>query len=127
MSGYVILKFIHVATVFISVIGFIIRGIWMIQASPILQERWVRIAPHINDTILLLSAIALVMVTSQYPGPAMWVNAKIAALLLYIILGTVALNRGKTKRIRLISGFLALLTYAYIVMVAFSKNAFIII
>ena len=127
MSGYAILKFIHVATAFISVVGFIIRGIWMIQSSSMLQERWVRIAPHINDTFLLVSAIALVMVTSQYPGPVMWVNAKIAALLLYIILGTVALNRGKTKRIRIISGFLALLTFAYIVMVAFSKNAFIII
>ena len=127
MSDYTILKFIHVATAFISVVGFIIRGIWMIQSSSMLQERWVRIAPHINDTFLLVSAIALVMVTSQYPGPVMWVNAKIAALLLYIILGTVALNRGKTKRIRIISGFLALLTFAYIVMVAFSKNAFIVI
>ncbi len=126
MSGYIILKFIHLATAFISIAGFIIRGIWMIQASAILQRRWIRIAPHINDTVLLVSAIALVMITLQYPGPTTWINAKIAALLLYIILGTVALKRGKTKQIRIISGMLALLTFAYIVMVAISKNPLII-
>ena len=126
MSGYIILKFIHLATAFISIAGFIIRGIWMIQASAILQRRWMRIAPHINDTVLLVSAIALVMITLQYPGPTTWINAKIAALLLYIILGTVALKRGKTKQIRIISGMLALLTFAYIVMVAISKNPLII-
>ncbi|MEJ2115177.1 MAG: SirB2 family protein, partial [Gammaproteobacteria bacterium] len=94
--------------------------------SAILQQRWIRIAPHINDTVLLLSAIALVIVTLQYPGPTTWINAKIAALLLYIILGSIALKRGKTKQIRIISGVLALLTFAYIVMVAMSKNPLIV-
>ncbi len=83
--------------------------------------------PHINDTILLLSAISLVIVTSQYPGLVIWINAKIAALLIYIILGTVALKRGETKLIRIISGVLALLTFSYIGMVALSKNIFIFI
>jgi uncharacterized membrane protein SirB2 len=127
MSSYFILKFVHVATAFISIVGFTIRGIWMIQSSPILQKRWIRIVPHINDTVLLLSAIVLVIVTSQYLGPVIWINAKIAALLIYIILGTVALKRGKTKLIRIISGVLALLTFSYIGVVAFSKNSFIFI
>ena len=127
MSGYILFKFIHITTALISIVGFIIRGIWMIQSSPMLQQRWVRITPHINDTFLLLSAIALIIITSQYPGPATWINAKIVALLVYIILGTVALKRGKTKGIRIFSGFLALLTFAYIVMTAFSKNAFPVI
>jgi uncharacterized membrane protein SirB2 len=125
MFSYIILKYIHIATAFISIVGFAVRWIWMIQSSPILQKRWVRIVPHINDTVLLLSAIALVMMTSQYPGPATWINAKIVALLAYIILGTVALKRGKTKRIRVISGILAILTFFYIAMVALSKNAYI--
>jgi uncharacterized membrane protein SirB2 len=125
MFSYIILKYIHIATAFISIVGFAVRWIWMIQSSPILQKRWVRIVPHINDTVLLLSAIALVMMTSQYPGPATWINAKIVALLAYIILGTVALKRGMTKRIRVISGILAILTFFYIAMVALSKNAYI--
>jgi uncharacterized membrane protein SirB2 len=126
MSGYNILKSIHTATALISVAGFTIRYIWMIQASSILQQPWIRIAPHINDTVLLLSAIVLVIATQQYPGPTAWVNAKIVALLLYIIFGTIALKRGKTNRIRMVSGILALLTFAYIVMVALSKNPLIV-
>ncbi len=127
MSSYTILKFIHVATALISIVGFFIRGIWMIQSSSMLQLRWVKIAPHINDTILLLSAVVLVIITSQYPGPATWINAKIVALLAYIFLGTIALKHGKTKSIRVTSWCLALLTFIYILMVAYSKNAFPVI
>lgn len=123
MSSYTILKIIHIATAFISIVGFFIRGIWMMQSSSRLNSRWVKIAPHINDTFLLLSAIALVFITSQYPGPATWINAKIIALVLYIVLGTIALKRGKTMGIRVISWCLALLTFAYIFTVAFSKSA----
>ena len=123
MSIYTLLKIIHIATAFISIAGFFIRGIWMMQSSSILQHRLTKTLPHINDTILLLSAIALVFIIAQYPGPATWINAKIIALVLYIILGTIALKRGKTIRIRVVSWFLALLTFAYILVVAFSKNA----
>ena len=127
MSSYIILKFIHIITALISITVFIIRYRWTIQSSPMLQKQWVKIAPHINDTFLLISAIALAMVTAQYPLSATWLNAKIVALLLYISLGTIALKRGKTKQIQIIGGMLAILTFAYIVMVAISKNAFLIV
>ena len=67
MSSYLLLKYIHIATVIISISGFIVRGIWMMQSSSMLQRRWVKIAPHINDTVLLLSAIALVVITATIP------------------------------------------------------------
>ena len=123
MNIYTIIKLIHIITAFISIAGFFIRGIWMIQSSSILQQRWVKIAPHINDSLLLLSAILLVFITAQYPGPANWVNAKIFALVIYIVFGTIALKPGKTKGIRILSWCLALITYAYIMMVALNKNA----
>lgn len=122
MSSYTLLKIIHIATAFISIVGFFIRGIWMMQSSSILQHRWIKIAPHVNDTVLLLSAIALVFITNQYPGPAMWLNAKIIALLVYIVLGTIALKRGKTIEIRIIAWCLAILTFIYIIAVAYSKS-----
>ena len=124
MSSYGVLLFIHVGTVIISIAGFVIRGIWMMQSSSLLQQRWVRTAPHINDSLLLVSAIALVVITSQYPGPSSWVNAKIVALVVYILLGIVALNRGKTMQVRVTAWVLALVVYAYMVLVAFSKSAF---
>lgn len=123
MSVYFALKYIHIATVIISIAGFLLRGVWMMQSSPMLQQRWVKIAPHINDTILLISAIALVVITAQYPGPLAWVNAKIIALVVYIALGFVALKPGRAKSVRITAWCLAVLTFAYIVMVALSKNA----
>ena len=123
MTSYFVLLLIHVSTVFISIVGFFIRGVWMIQTSPRLQQRWVKIAPHINDTVLLLSGIVLVIFTSQYPGPAAWLNAKIIALIAYIVLGTIAINRGKTQGVKITAWVLALATYAYILMVAYSKSA----
>ena len=94
------------------------------QSSPLLQQRWVRTAPHINDTLLLVSAIALVVITSQYPGPSSWINAKIVALVVYIMLGIIALNRGKTMQTRVTAWILAVAVYIYMILVAFSKSAF---
>ncbi len=92
------------------------------QSSSMLQQRWVKIAPHINDTILLFSAIVLVVISSQYPGAIGWINAKIVALIFYIILGTIALKRGKTKTVRIAAWCSAILVFAYILAVAASKN-----
>ena len=95
----------------------------MIQSSGFLKLRWVKITPHVIDTVLLLSAIALVVITSQYPGSLSWLNAKIAGLIVYIVLGSIALRYGKTKQIRVYAWCLALITFAYIVSVAYSKSA----
>ncbi len=95
------------------------------NSSPRLQQRWVKIVPHIIDTFLLVSAILLVVLTAQYPGPVAWINAKIVALIAYIILGTIALKRGPTMQIRVVAWVLALLVYAYIVVVALTRNSFV--
>ena len=126
MTSYEIFKIMHVATALISIIGFIMRGIWMMCSSTLLQQRWVKVVPHINDTILLLSAIALVFITSLYPGPIQFINVKIIALVLYIVLGTIALKRGKTMRIRIIAWVLAILVFMYIFAVANSKTILLI-
>ena len=123
MSLYLFLKSIHIFTAILSISGFFIRGIWMIQSSDFLKLRWVKITPHVIDTVLLLSAIALVVITSQYPGSLSWLNAKIAGLIVYIVLGSIALRYGKTKQIRVYAWCLALITFAYIVSVAYSKSA----
>lgn len=119
---YLTLKLVHVVTALLSIVGFIIRGIWMMQSSPALNKKWVKIAPHINDTFLLATAIGLVIITSQYPGSVGWINAKIVGLVVYIVLGTIALKRGKTKPVRIVAWIMALVSFSYIVMVAISKN-----
>ena len=123
---YIALKQIHVACVVLSWAGFFVRGVWMIRESPLLRRRWVRVAPHVVDTILLASAIALAVLLRQYPFVHGWLTAKVVGLALYIALGTVALRFGATRRIRVAAWLLAQVVLAYVVMVAVTRNIFII-
>lgn len=94
----------------------------MLRASPLLQQRWVKVAPHIVDSALLLSAVTLAIQLSISPFSSPWLMAKIIALLLYIVLGTLAIKRGKTRQIRLAAWLSAQLAFIYIVSVALTHN-----
>lgn len=116
------IKYIHIFCVLLSYTLFFIRGLWMLRDTPVLQQRWVKVLPHIVDTALLLSAITLAVQLSISPFAAPWLMVKIIALLLYIALGTVALKRGKTKKVRAIAWLSAQLVFIYIVSVALTHN-----
>ena len=90
-----------------------------------LQQRWVKIVPHVVDTLLLTSALTLVFWSGQYPFEQPWLTAKVLALIVYIALGTIALKRGKTKFIRSLAWVAALATFTYIVVVAVTKQALV--
>jgi uncharacterized membrane protein SirB2 len=115
---------VHVGTVVVSICLFLMRGIWMMQGSNLLKQRWVRIVPHVNDSLLLLSAVGLMVIIGQYPLRNDWLTAKILLLLLYILFGFFAINHGQSRQWRIISGAIALAIFAYIVMVAITHNPF---
>lgn len=119
---YYTIKQIHVIAVVVSVLGFMLRGGWMMCSSPLLQHRLTRVLPHVVDTVLLVSALVLAAMISQYPFVAPWVTAKVLGLLLYIGLGMVALRRGPTRAIRVSAWVAALVVYAWIASVATSKQ-----
>ncbi len=119
---YAALKAIHVTSAVLSVTGFAARGMLMLCDSPLLHARFVRIAPHVVDTALLASALWLAWLTAQYPFVQSWLTAKVFALLAYIVLGSIALSRGRTKGIRLVAFALALCTALYILSVALLRT-----
>jgi uncharacterized membrane protein SirB2 len=119
---YYLIKNLHVTCVVLSAVGFLLRGTWMLTGSALLLHRLTRVLPHLVDSTLLLSAIALAVMIEQYPFSAGWVTAKVIGLLAYILLGTVALKRGRTRGVRLAAFAAAILAYAWIVSVALSKN-----
>ena len=119
-----VLKTIHVVCVLLSFAGFFIRGIWMLMDSGLLHNRWIKTAPHIIDTLLLVSAIILAVQMQLSPFQQPWLMAKIIALLVYIGVGMVALRFGRSKRTRLIAWLLGIATILYIVSVATSKSVF---
>lgn len=119
---YPLLRSLHAATVSLTLILFLLRGFWMLVESPRLNARWLRIVPHVNDTLLLSAAIAMLVVASLNPLDQPWLLAKIVGLLTYIGLGTLALKHGKTKAIRITALIAALGVFGYIVAVAITKQ-----
>lgn len=117
-----ILKSLHVACVATSFVLFAVRGAWMLRAPGRLRVPWVRVVPHVVDTLLLASAVALAFLLRIDPLTHGWLAAKIAGLCAYIVLGTVALKRGRTRGIRTTAFAAALAVYAYIVTVAITKS-----
>lgn len=118
---YAALKLVHVGAVVLSGVGFVIRyGLAAGGALP--AGALVRAAPHVVDTVLLGSALALAWVGGFNPLRVPWLEAKLVGLALYILLGTVALKRGRTPRIRAGAFAAALLAYGYIVTVALTKS-----
>ena len=116
--SYSLLKLVHISCVLLSGLGFGLRGVLMLTEAPQLQSRWARTLPHLIDTVLLTSAVALAIRLGQYPFTAAWLTAKLFALIAYIVLGSIALRRGRSKAQRALALLLAMLTFAYIVSVA---------
>jgi uncharacterized membrane protein SirB2 len=117
-----LLKGLHISCAITSYTLFFLRGIWSFNESHIIRLRWVKIVPHVVDTLLLACAIALTFVIHQYPFMDTWLTAKVIGLLLYIALGFVALKFGKTQKIRILAWLLAQAVFAYIVLVAIDHN-----
>ena len=122
---YLALRYFHIACAALSGSLFVLRGIWMLRESAMLQRRWVRIAPHVVDTLLLASALILVIWSRQYPFVQNWLTAKIIALIVYIALGAIALKRGRNKTVRVCAFIAALAVFAYIGLVAMTKQALV--
>jgi uncharacterized membrane protein SirB2 len=115
------LRSVHMTCAALSILGFVIRYIWMLRESALLQKRSVKVVPHIVDTLLILSAIGLAGIIGFGPNAA-WLSAKIAGLIVYILLGILALKRGRTKSARAVFGVLAIIVFGFIASVARTHN-----
>ena len=120
--SYLLLRDIHITCAVLTGLGFLLRGFWMLRGSVLLRHRLTRTLPHINDTLLLGSAIWMTTRLGQYPLVTPWLTAKLVALLTYIVLGSIALKRGSTPRVRIIAFVAALACYGYIVSVARTRT-----
>ena len=119
---YPMLKLVHQSAVALSLAGFVARGTGMFNDAAWVRTRIARTLPHIIDTVLIASAIALAWMLGLSPANAPWITAKVVALVVYIALGMIAFRFGRTRRIRGMAFALALLTFGYIVSVAISKD-----
>jgi len=122
--SYLALKHLHMSFAALSGTLFLLRGILMLRrqdgvpAGKTMLDR----SSHIIDTVLLASALTMVVWGAQYPFVVPWLTAKVIAVVAYIIVGAVALKRGKTKGIRAGAFVVALLIFGYIIKVALTKQ-----
>lgn len=121
---YTTLKWLHVAAVITSGAGFLARAALMLASSRWLHRRFVRIAPHVVDTVLLAAAVGMVTLARLSPLAHPWLAAKIIGLVIYIVFGAVALRYGRTRRIRLLALAVAVFAYVYVVGTALQRDPF---
>lgn len=119
---YALVKYVHVVSVALSLAGFFLRGLLTMRASPLMNARWIRVLPHINDTVLLIAALSLAAMSDQYPFVANWVTAKVLGVTAYIMLGSLALREGSTRKMRIACWLAALAVFGWIVSVALTRQ-----
>ncbi|APD85901.1 SirB2 family protein [Alteromonas gracilis] len=93
---YMMAKHLHLTAVGLSILFFIFRFVWSQLDANALSKKWVKILPHIIDTVLLGSAVWLCIILSQYPFVNAWLTFKVIGVILYIVFGLFALKKAKT-------------------------------
>lgn len=128
MSYHAVVLTLHLLAVVVTLSLFVTRFYWLCRRSPALQQHWVNVVPHINDTLLLASGIALIVINRFYPFSAQesWLTAKMFGVIIYILLGHIALGRRqRSLSLRWVAFILALMCFFLIVQAAITKLAFL--
>ncbi len=116
------IKWVHIAAVIASGMLFVLRGI-AVQAG----ARWAMAVPlrylsYAIDSVLLTAAMMLVTILPGALFANGWLTVKLCLVIVYVVLGTYALRRGRTPRARLICFIAALAVYAFVISVARSHH-----
>jgi len=119
MAGYYLaLRHAHIGFAILSVSLFTLRGCLMLAQSRHVHSAWLRYPSYLIDTLLLTFALMLMTVIHQFPFVTPWLTMKVVLLVVYVLLGSIALKRGRTRGMRVAAFFAALLTVAFLYSVA---------
>ena len=113
-----LVKQLHVALALLTALSFCLRAYWMLARSPNLRASWSRLLPHVVDALLFLTGLTMAIGLSISPHAHPWLAVKLVAIVVYIVIGSVALKRGRSYRQRVLALILSLLVLAYIFAVA---------
>jgi uncharacterized membrane protein SirB2 len=115
---YFQIKHVHLWAVTLSLSLFAVRAALMLAESRMQHWRTLRVLPHVIDTVLLTSALMLTTIVHQYPFVNGWLTAKVCGLVAYVVLGSIALKRGRSLRVRRYALAGAIASAAFIVSTA---------
>lgn len=118
-----VLKHLHMTVAAISILLFTFRFALTLVNSNKLTLKWLKITPHIIDTLLLGLGIALAVQLSMNPVEQLWLAEKLFALVAYIFTGYYTLKLARNRTMQII-GFLGAMGWIMlIVRIAISKEA----
>ena len=112
---YSVVKLVHLICVVISLSGFFARGVGHLMGANWMSLKWVKVSPHVVDTLLLVSGVGLIMITHQYPGETLWISVKLGLVLIYILLGVVAFRLTR-NRVQMICAWVAALAIVMLIL-----------
>jgi len=120
--GWPLVKQLHVSFALLTACSFSLRAYWMLNAPALLRTPWSRWLPHVIDALLFATGLGMAWGLSISPLAHPWLAAKLGALVVYVIIGSIALKRGRTRRARVLALMLSLLVLTYIFAVALTHD-----
>ena len=121
-----LVKHMHLTLALLSVILFIWRFILSFIGSSYLAKKWLKITPHIIDTFLLISAVLLMFIISQYPIQTPWLTEKLVLVVAYILMGFATLKWCRNKVSKVIAFTCCMGMLALIGKLAVSKQSYLL-
>lgn len=119
---YLQIRLAHVILVCCSGALFATRGALAIALVPCANAPALRWLSYVIDTCLLTAALMLVTILHQYPFVQPWLTTKVLLLVVYVVLGTYALRRARTRAGRVAAYVAALLVFLFIASVAWRHD-----
>ncbi|WP_286232789.1 SirB2 family protein [Thalassotalea sediminis] len=115
-------KHLHMTLAALSVALFTLRFIWTLLASKQLEKKWVKVAPHVIDTFLLLAGIALMVQVGWNPLDHTWLAEKLLAVVFYILTAYYTLKLARNRLMQVIGYIGALGWIVLVVRLALAKE-----
>lgn len=115
---YMALKHSHMGFAYLSVILFVLRFALANVKPALNSNKLLNIVTHGINALLLATAAMLCLQLGQYPFADGWVTAKLLGLVVYVVLGVLAMKKTDLKLF-----VAALLVFAYLIGTAKAHSA----
>lgn len=114
----------HMLMAMLTIAVFVLQGILALAAPAVLRHKAMRIIPHVIYTLLLVTALALLVVYGWNPLAFGWIIMKIILLVVFIGLGIIAFRPSFPAATRVACWVVALGALLWAYSSALTRSAF---
>ena len=97
---YTAFKHLHLTAIALSLLFLILQVVAQVMDSKMKDAKWLKVLPHIINTVLIITAVGLCVTSAQYPFVHDWVTSKLIGLVAYVLLAIVAVKWARTNAMR---------------------------